>query len=225
MMIGSLYWDTSDIRTEWRKKRLNNKESDVNVPIRYGRKSGSRDDTYTMVFSQLCRRKDYGLGTAKVIACKNEADCIENIIEEAELLWAAERDKSKTNGKFWTGWGSIGLFCNPTTTFPDNFFGKLTDTTTKSADYGQSNRTKTETPVLTKEGFFNLPWPESQKLPFDIILATATNPTIEKNCYPKARAIADAWKKDKNGNDKYFWENRKHGIYTFQDEAISRLLK
>lgn len=224
-MVGSLYWDKSEIRKTWRKKRLNSKEFDVVVPIRYGRKSGSRDNTYTMVFSQLCRRKNYGQGTAKVIACKNEANNIESIIEEAEYLWAAERNSPTTNGRFWANWGAIGLFCNPSTSFPDNFFENLRKITTKSSGYGELERTKSEKPVLTEEGFFNLPWPNNQHLPFDIILATATNPTIENGCYPSSRAIAEAWKQDKNGNDKYFWENRKSGIHTFQDGAISNILK
>jgi len=228
-MVGSLYWDTSDIRTKWRKKRLKNIEFDVFVPIRYGRKSASRGNTYTMVFSQLCRRKDYGLGTAKVVACNNEATNIENIIEEAEHLWAVERNSSTTNGRFWANWGSVGLFCNPSTIFPANFFKRIGEITTESQQYGKLKRTKSEKPVLTKEGFFNLPWPKTYKknqhLPFDIILATATNPTIENGRYPTAKAIAEAWKKDKKGNDKYFWENRKRGIHTFQDEYIANLLK
>ena len=229
-MIGSLYWDPIDNRVTWRQERLKEEKFDVLVPIRYGRLSSSRGNTYTMVFSQLCERKNYGLGSAKVITCKNKATNIEDIIEEAKLLWAAERNQQKTNGKFWASWGSIGLLCNPNSRFSDNFFAVWSSITKNAHDYGNINHTKSEKPVLTKSGFLNISWPiiknKDESLPLDIVLATATNPTIGTNNgrYPKAKIIAEAWKNDNQGNDNYFWENIRHGICTFQDETIANLL-
>ena len=76
MMIGSLYWDKDRTRVNWRKNRLSKEEFDVFAPIRYGRLSKKRGSTYTMVFSKLCARKNYGFGSAKVVTCKNAANNI-----------------------------------------------------------------------------------------------------------------------------------------------------
>lgn len=230
-MIGSLYWDKKDVRKNWRKNRLADEQFDVLAPIRYGRKSATRGNTYTMVFSKLCFRKSYGLRAAKVVTCKNKANNINEIIEEAKLLWASERNKDKKNNKFWAAWGSIGLLCNPRTSFPANYFSKWSDITTNSACYGNISHTKSETPVLNKIGFLKLPWPtiinQGKPLDLDILLATATDPTLdtETGAYPKAKVIAEAWEKDNQGNDNYFWENRKNGIHTFQDKIICNTLK
>ena len=52
LIVGSLIWDSSDVRGKWRAKRLNvTSRTLVSVPIRYGRRSRSRGDSYTMVFS------------------------------------------------------------------------------------------------------------------------------------------------------------------------------
>lgn len=231
MMIGSLYWDTSDVRANWRQERLKDEKYDTLAPIRYGRLSSSRGNTYTMVFSQLCKRKNYGLGTAKVIACKNKATNINDIIEEAEFLWAAEINQKNTNGKYWSRWGSIGLLHNPNSIFPDNYFSKWSSVTESADDYGKINHAKSERSVLTNSGFLNISWPtcknKYESLPFDIILATATNPTIgkENGHYPNAKMIASAWKNDNQGNDNYFWKNRENGIHTFQDETINNILE
>ncbi len=230
-MIGSLYWDKEKARVNWRKNRLADEQFDVLAPIRYGRLSQSRGNTYTMVFSKLCIRKSYGLGSAKVVTCKNDAKNIDDIIEEAKFFWAAERNQSKTNNKFWSSWGAIGLLCNPNSSFPTNYFSSWFQITSNSHSYGNISHTKSETPVLSKNGFLKLPWPiikqNGQPLSLNIILATVPDPTLDVNskAYPRVRVIAEAWKKDKQKNDNYFWANRKHRIHTFQDKAIINMLK
>ena len=231
MMIGSLYWENNQARVNWRSSRLSKEQFDVFTPIRYGRLSKTRGSTYTMVFSRLCTRKSYGLGSAKVVTCKNTANNIDDIIEEAKYLWAAERNMNGINNRFWASWGSIGLLCNPNTLFPKNFFSKWSEITTNAGSYGKISHCKSEAPVLSKNGFFNLPWPTStkncQSLSHDIILATATDPTLDTKTktYPRASKIAQAWKEDTENNDKYFWENRRNGIHTFQDNTIISFLK
>ena len=231
MMIGSLYWDEEKVRNDWRKNRLSDEQFDVFAPIRYGRRSEKRGNTYTMVFSKLCIRKSYGLGAAKVVTCKNKAHNIEEIIKEAEFLWVAERNSSKTNNKFWDNWGSIGLLCNPRTTFPKKYFSKWSEITASSNQYGNISHSKSEPPVLNQNGLLKLPWPtiirQNKPLSLDIILATATDPTLntETGAYPKARDIAEAWQNDTEGNDKYFRQNRENGISTFQDSLILNILK
>ena len=59
---------------------------------------------------------------------------------------------------------------------------------------------------------------------FDLLLATATRPTPDRNTrdYPTAEQIAAAWRY--TGNPQYFLENCKHGIHTFQDDEIRKHL-
>jgi hypothetical protein len=59
----------------------------------------------------------------------------------------------------------------------------------------------------------------------DLLLATATKPTPDKNTgdNPTAKQIAAAWLK--TGDPQYFLENRKHGFHTFQDEEIAAHLR
>src|SRR5215472_14451264 len=88
LLIGSLDWESKDYggacreelrrhgrsqvrqRLQWRERRLISdaaSEFPVRVPIRYGRRSTARNDTFTMVFSPEYNQR---LGTAKIIQCK-----------------------------------------------------------------------------------------------------------------------------------------------------------
>jgi hypothetical protein len=68
LVIGSLFWETDDVRQTRRRDRLRMQEAvDGRAPIRYGRISKGRGNTYTMVFSRAC-----ALGQAKVVPCRNE---------------------------------------------------------------------------------------------------------------------------------------------------------
>ena len=86
LIIGSLFWDVEKGRPEWREARLNMEGAQtVTAPIRYGRLSGSRGDSYTMVFSRLCPQ-----GRAKVVPCSHAISTVQELIAEAECLWRAE---------------------------------------------------------------------------------------------------------------------------------------
>lgn len=91
LIIGSLFWDTEPARQYWRNSRLLlNSAQQVYAPIRYGRKSSSRNDTYTMVFSRLCVRRDYGFGKALAVPCRHDITSTDDLMAEAQALWAAE---------------------------------------------------------------------------------------------------------------------------------------
>src|SRR6266436_291433 len=67
LIIGSLLWDSEKERPAWRGARLNVAAAQtVTAPIRYGRLSESRDNSYTMVFSRMCPA-----GQAKLVPCSN----------------------------------------------------------------------------------------------------------------------------------------------------------
>ena len=100
LIIGSLFWDPA--REPWRKSRLSMEQAmTVQAPIRYGRLSEGRGH-YTMVFSRLCKP-----GHAKLVPCRATAD---DIIDEAEHLWAAERN-GPLNHRISANWGA----CSPVT--------------------------------------------------------------------------------------------------------------
>src|SRR5690554_4953001 len=86
LVVGSLWWDTQQHRIQWRRDRLLTDDSiRVRVPLRYGRRSRSRGNTFTMVMSE--GRED---GQALIVPCRNELATFDGLRSEAEQLWAAE---------------------------------------------------------------------------------------------------------------------------------------
>ena len=62
-------------------------------------------------------------------------------------------------------------------------------------------------------------------LDFDVLIGTATNPTIIRGHYADAEQVADAWNNPAGREHvDYFDNNRKSGIRTFQDAEIERRL-
>jgi hypothetical protein len=93
-IVGSLYWEADKCRSDWRESRLDmDHQFRVTAPIRYGRLSTSRGNTYTMVFSQSA-----GPGQAIAIRCKRSIATADDLIAEAEHLWAAEMKSAKPTG-------------------------------------------------------------------------------------------------------------------------------
>lgn len=88
LIIGSLYWDkqqneNTDLRINWRKNRLNMDENiHVFAPIRYGRLSGKKDETYyTMVLSKEIEEKNQH-GTPYLIPFKNQIFCFRELFNQ-----------------------------------------------------------------------------------------------------------------------------------------------
>lgn len=230
LIIGSLLWDGSPVRCQWRRDRLGCTEhAKVRVPIRYGRKSSKRGDTFTMVFARSCSSPER-LGTALVVPARAECCDPTHLLEEAECLWAAEQ-KSPDRAGIASNWGRVCLVHQPDRPLPDHFTS-LWKATIKSA-----GRRYRAVPAAVGEeqlidpvsGVAQFEWPidaESQQplIGFDLLLMTATEPTLTESRYPSAKEIAEAWRADANGNASYFYSNLKHGITTFEDEEILRVL-
>lgn len=231
LVIGSLYWDNNQ-REQWRNSHLDlTNPFSVAVPIRYGHLSTKRDNTYTMVFSRLCLRRSHGMGNAIAVSFRLTIETYNQLILEAEYLWAAERHKNLSNGHLSAEWGCVALLANPTSQIPQNLLDGWTHRISQENHYGEFNRTKSEEPCVTPNGFMNIPWPrlleDGTLLPMDILLVTATSPTFTDGSmsYPRIRDIARAWKKSTRINEDYFWHNYENGIHTYQDEAIKRILE
>jgi len=111
LIIGSLFWENSELRRKWRDQQLDIENIiRVKLPIRYGRKSESRNYTYTMIFSTDCRSKDK-LGEGIFIPFKKELT-IEQIINQGKPMIEAEHNRTVDFERFNWGWGSLGVVIN-----------------------------------------------------------------------------------------------------------------
>lgn len=114
LIVGSFLWDES--RERCRRSRLDMESAEpVTAPIRYGRQSETRGNTYAMVFSRGC---DTGKATA--VRCRHAASSPDDVISEAEHLWAAEQNAA-VNRKVSANWGCVTLLCNPKRNIPQTF--------------------------------------------------------------------------------------------------------
>jgi hypothetical protein len=227
LAIGSLYWEDNPNRQAWRNSRLDRTaEFEVNVPIRYGRKSETRGDTYTMVYSRSCQ-----FGRAKAIRCTNLVTCIDDLITEAEQLWAAERSAHESNQRISASWGAVGLLTRPGVPIPQHLLDGWADRVRRDQGYGALRFTREDGPPVSPSGLLQIAWPGliegCAPLPLDMLLGTATNPTLagDPPTFPTPETIAHAWNRDTRGNVDYFRSNRRNGIVTFQDDAIMEHLR
>ncbi|TPW26561.1 hypothetical protein FJU08_22060 [Martelella alba] len=206
LIIGSLYWDEENGRTDWRKRRLDMSASiPVRAPIYYGRKSTSRGNTYTMTF----RRNDPS-GMAILVPCQREIETIDDLKDEVEALWKAEAPNSRS-GAIGSAWGCVGALLGS-----DESREALAQ-----AWYAHFRTFRTEgLSVVDADGILDIVWPETENgapADMDVILATATKPIPVP---PRAHSVADAWLSQSGGYERYFLENVRHGIRTFDDGEI-----
>lgn len=222
LLIGSLYWDCRSHRRTWRDTRLDMSCSQhVRVPIRYGRLSASRGCTYTMVFSTGLTEAQYGHGI--IVPCKSH-----DLIEEAESLWTAETASGENSERISTNWGCVVALESPQHPMPESERNAWIDRVAGEPCYGKLNSAIGESVAVDSTGFPRIQWPDTldgSELAVNVLLATATNPTIVKGDYVDADDIAGAWMTPHGReNADYFWNNREDGIQTFQDQEIQRLL-
>jgi len=229
LVIGSLFWDKKDYRSKWRNSRLDvDNKINVKVPIRYGRKSCTRNNTYTMVFSESCH-DERKLGTAIVLPCKNPISNRQDIINEAKALWNAEQKEDRQiKDKISAKWGAIGLLVHPDRDIPVSILNEWITFYQSSMDEKFDNN---NVPIDNK-GFLQLEWPKSvdanEPVDFDFILATVTVPSYISNDNsdkrdPNPEEIAQEWIRAHKAVE-YYTNNRKDNITTFQDKEISKEL-
>ena len=219
LIIGSLYWDETAKRRIWRRNHLDvNERQYVRAPIRYGRRSQKRRDTYAMVFCEDLSEADFG---SAIVAPTRSQD----LVEEARSLWAAEGGKSGISDT----WGCVGLLRNRGSRLPAGQDERWRELVADERHYKQLAAAKNDSLAVDEIGLLSIPWPkllDGSTLRFDALLATATRPTLDKGRYPSAGKIAARWiTAEGNRYVHYFCENRKNGIRTFQDEKIERHLR
>jgi hypothetical protein len=225
VIIGSLLWDPDPIREAWRGSRLiTNSPQAITVPIRYGRLSSSRGNSYTMVFSRSA-----DMGKANLVVCSHLISSVSDLVTEAQHLWNAEQPRA-VGGRIASGWGCVALLSNPERTIPEHILKGWAERVGQEPSHGRVSQTEEEGRLIADDGLLQIPWPRSvdgdEPVQCDLLLATANDPgiTARSPCYPSVAMIADAW--NRSGHYvKYFWKNVENGIQTFQDDEIrARLL-
>jgi len=223
LIIGSLLWDEK--RHVWREARLDlTSAQTVTAPIRYGRLSASRGNTYTMVFSRLCT-----VGQGKVIRCAHSVSTSRDLIAEAEALWKAEQPLADA-GRIGSDWGCVVLLRNPERQIPKDILKAWAERVGQEPNYGRVSQSDEEGRLICERGILRIPWPRlvggGEPVQLDLLLATANNPTFAgaSHAYPSVETIANAWNAAGSKHAEYFWRNTENGIRTFQDDAIRALL-
>lgn len=232
LIIGSLIWQDhlndkkkDNIRRDWRRQHLAKGQLHCQAPIRYGRRSSTRKDTYTMIFSASCESQP---GQAIIKPFIQPLQSFEHLEEQAIALAIAEGVYKETSRRLSAAWGSVGLLFNPAlekksravysmvrdkwaaiyhayhdTFFPDGY--KLAGDAL---------------PPIDKNGLLQISW-RTLMDDFDLLLATPVVPDPLTPLTP----VEIAGKMNEKNYYEYFDKNREEGITTFQDDAITGLIQ
>ncbi|MCF6308782.1 MAG: hypothetical protein L3J09_12640 [Flavobacteriaceae bacterium] len=227
IIIGSLLWDKTKIREEWRNNYLDiTKMIEVKIPIRYGRLSSKRSTIFTMVFSSDCGNpKDLGVGKF-VPFSENPITFKELNIQCIELIKAEHKKDKLDFTRFNWGWGTAAIMLNPKSLLADyknsestkhfiKEWNKKIGAGFKISDY----KVGKEEEILNNKAFLNFNWPNSLD-EYDFFITTSNKSGLQK--YPEPNEIAEKF--NENGAE-YFYENVSNNITTFQDKQIKKHLK
>lgn len=227
LIIGSLLWDTDELRDNWRRTCLDiDNGLHVPAPIRYGRESTERHCTFSMVFSTECNTADQQ-GKAFFVPFRNNPISLKEIqFHATELIKAEYKKKTLDFDRHNWSWGALAIAINPKnldkasekhaqTKILLDFWGERYGNAFNPDDYkiGQ------EIPAVNKQGILSFQW-VNELNDFDFVIATATKPN--RNIYPTSKNISD--RIIVNEYSEYFDKNVAHGITTYQDGEIKALL-
>lgn len=227
LIIGSLYWqdhqerEGDEIRKKWRDTFLEISHSvDVTIPIRYGRFS-TKEQTYTMVFDYRLPKEKFGRG--KAVPLKKQIQSIEDVIICARELSLAEGkyDNMLIKGRKSPAWGVCGLSFNPkiSVIIKKEFLANW-ELTLKENKIGYETFLKKSNDFsLSQNGEFLFDFP-SEAIEFDFLIAVSTDPILRNGIAELTPAEIAQYV----GNREYFYPNQEHGIITYQDGEIKRVL-
>lgn len=221
LIIGSLLWDDSAKRTEWRGERLlMEQKRKVSVRIRYGRRS-KKSRGWTMTFSSSAES-----GVAYVVPCQHRAASFSQLDEEIRWLAYAEGLIDKITQVTWKRWGAIGILprvpaSDLTQNMTEKWRNRFTEYRHAAFDLGALSA-KDEKSPLNGEGLLQINWPSAiarnESAMCDVLIASVNQPTLVDGEYPPPAAIAETC--CAGGNVGYFCSNVLNGIETYQDAQI-----
>lgn len=207
LVIGSLMWDLKQGREDWRRQHLSVElAKDVRAPILYGKLSRKRNNTYTMVLAPREQAVRWASGTAKLVPFKRDCPDFEGVIDEARGLWRAETGDPKAEGIGNRSWGTIGLL------------ERRPNPANQKRWVDAVEVPKGKPIAVSPDGVLDMVWPVGLEDLDAILVAVNVIDVLE----PDPAAVASAWAM--NGHENYFYENRRCGIKTAQDDDISREL-
>lgn len=228
LIIGSLWWEDDlrskgdRVRIAWRETYLDNYKETVqrvNVPIGYGRYSGSaRRRHYTMIFANAQARAKMGPGVGLVAPCRASYDVDRHISE----LAIAEGINAGSD------WGAVALLANPPRAAALNtVLSKWRQSFARRAGVNPRTPDLEKDFAVTAAGRLDIPWPKlagtATDLDFDLLLATANKATLVNGAYATPATIAERFATAGEagaGDPRYFVENVRAGIRTADDAAI-----
>jgi hypothetical protein len=211
IIIGSLLWEEGEKnkRKDWRDSRLTMEDKErVRLPIRYGRISRTRANTYTMVYSKSVKHE---LGYGWIIPLKNKINSFEDLKKEAEAMGKAEGFENS----LCSDWGSVSLIIKSS---KKSIFDTRNNWPRLLKGKGYDATINENVNLLDEKGFLNIKLPDS--LEFEFLLTTVTKPKFKNNLkgFPDSEEIVRAM--EKGGYYEYFIRNWEHGIMTSQDKGI-----
>lgn len=235
LLMGSLYWEPTDIRTTWRSSHLRmDRGRRIPLPIRYGRTSIRRYRTYTMVYSPDLQPKQWGKGYFVPLRTDPLSTTGELHEEMREMIRVerniSHRDFEKLHDSVqitydWS-WGVLGYMLPGGGTDPETT-GQIAHHWEEnlSQEYSPAKYTaEWDVPAIDVMGQLTIP-PPSGLDSYDLVITVVTRPRVETGdrCYPTPDQIAR--RMYETNCYTYFLQCLRYGITTFQDSEILTLLK
>lgn len=186
IIIDSLFWEDTAIRYKWKMLTLEGVDTKrpVSVPIRYGRQSSTRNDTYTMILSNHSSTQP---GQAYILGLKDDIKNANALEKQAFALGAVEGFWTPGSPSINKTWGTVGLLINPNIDTKDkananvvrNWWIRLYQEYSNAFDHLQYRIEDDELPVIDKNGFLQIHWTEEMH-DFDFLTVTAVVPEPKK---------------------------------------------
>ena len=241
ILIGSLFWENEKNaiqrpesmllarkRRIWRKKNLLiRKRVKHRLPIQYGRSSSSRDDTYTMVFSNStmkCQGQGIVIPYRHIFNFQNFSEFKKQALMLADVEGITQNE---TNELLVRSWGCIGIYVNQHSKYHSKV--KKFWETLKLLDNGYVKRKSSGYSFRNENSLLNEDFTLNKEVVIDtnldFLFFTYIKPkhlTNNLHQYPTPQEIAAII--NQSGYKTYFTENVKSQILTYNDKAILGLI-
>lgn len=167
-------------------------------------------------------------GQGIILELKNAIKNFKNLSSQAYALAHAEGIcKDLLKPTLISNWGAIGLLLNPSIDKKDfdnsklirELWSGLYSPHTESFSPDAFKIHDDEPNIIDESGFVSIEWTKEMN-EFDLLLVTVARPNPKTLATP----LEIATKIEETGYEEYFKKNREHGIFTFQDNEVIKLL-